>query len=314
MREETRNEHIMKKYHGIIPPIITPIDDKENVDEEGFRKLIENCVGGGLHGIFVAGTNGECLALTQKERNNAIRIALSQVNGRLPVIAGVMDSSTRRVIENIKALEDMGGKCAAVTSIFYARHTSQSETVRHFERILRETAVDLFVYNIPPFTGLKLSPATVLAIAELDARIVGYKDSSGAYEEFMQVLAVHKDTPFSVLAGVTGQAISLLLMGADGFVPALGPAFPNMFADAYAAGKSGDLALAWKYNELVRESSKILGMTKNATAATKFAVSLLGFTHKRVIAPQDVATPEEEKNIAAKFREVNEAYAALKRS
>ncbi len=101
-------------------------------------------------------------------------------------------------------------------------------------------------------------------------------------------------------------------MGADGFVPALGPAFPRLFADAYAAGKSGDLALAWRYNELVRESSKILGMAKNATAAAKYAISLLGFTDKRVIAPQDGTTPEEEKNIAAKFREVNEAYAAVK--
>ncbi len=302
----------MKKYHGIIPPIVTPVDAKENVDEDGFRKLLENCVTEGLHGIFVAGTNGECLALTQRERNNAIRIALDQVGGRLPVIAGVMDSSTRRVIDNIKALEDMGGTCAAVTSIFYARHTSQSETIRHFERILRETSADLFIYNIPPFTGLKLSPATVLAIAGLDGRVVGYKDSSGAYEELIQVLAVHRETPFSVLSGVTGQAISLLLMGADGFVPALGPAFPRLFADAYAAGKSGDLALAWRYNELVRESSKILGMAKNATAAAKYAISLLGFTDKRVIAPQDGTTPEEEKNIAAKFREVNEAYAAVK--
>ena len=52
---------MQKKYHGVIPPIITPVDAKERVDEEGFRALIERCVQGGLHGIFVAGTNGECM-------------------------------------------------------------------------------------------------------------------------------------------------------------------------------------------------------------------------------------------------------------
>ena len=63
-----------KKYHGIIAPIITPVDEHENVDEEGFRALIEHCIEGGLHGIFVAGSNGECMQLTQDEREHAIRI------------------------------------------------------------------------------------------------------------------------------------------------------------------------------------------------------------------------------------------------
>ncbi|NLT47706.1 MAG: dihydrodipicolinate synthase family protein, partial [Clostridiales bacterium] len=210
-----------KKYFGIIPPIITPVDEKENVDEQGFRGLLDYCVDNGLHGIFVAGTNGETMALTQAERNRAIKIALDQVNGRVPVIAGVMDSSTRRVIENIKALEDMGGTCAAVTSIFYARHTSQDETVRHFEKILKETNVDLIIYNIQPFTGLNLSAATVQKIAALDDRVVGYKDSSGSFGEFVQVLSRYKDTPFSVMQGITPQALSAVLLGADGFVPAL---------------------------------------------------------------------------------------------
>ena len=114
-----------KKYHGIIPPIVSPVDKDENIDEKGFRELIEYCIDGGLHGLLVAGTNGETMQLTQKERNRAIEIALDQVQGRIPVIAGVMDTSTRRVIENIKELEKMGGTCAAVTPIFYDRHTSQ---------------------------------------------------------------------------------------------------------------------------------------------------------------------------------------------
>lgn len=301
-----------KKYHGIIPPIVTPIDSNENVDEEGFRALLDYCIDGGLHGIFVAGTNGETMQLTQAERNKAIKIALDQVNSRVPVIAGVMDSSTRRVIENIKALEDIGGTCAAVTSIFYDRHTSQDETIRHFEKILKETNVDLIIYNIPPFTGVKLNAATVLEIAALDKRVVAYKDSSGAYAEFMRVLSVYRDTPFGVLSGVTGQALSAVLMGADGFVPALGPAFPEMFVSAYEAAKKKDVDLTRKYNELIRHSSMILGMTKNGTAAAKYAISLRGHIDKRVIMPQDIISKDEEEKIEEKVKEVDEMYKALK--
>jgi 4-hydroxy-tetrahydrodipicolinate synthase len=304
-----------KKLHGIIPPIISPVDEFENIDIEGYKNLLDYCIEGGLHGIFTAGTNGETMALTQAERNKVIRVTLEHVNGRIPVIAGVMDSSTRRVIENIKALEDMGGTYAAVTPIFYSRHTSQSETVRHFEKILRETNINLVIYNIPPFTGLLLNAATVIEIAELNSkRIVAYKDSSGVYADFITVLAKYRDTSFSVLQGVTAHAMSSVLFGADGFVPVLAPVFPQMFAAAYEAAKSKNLELTWKYNELIRESAKILSSAKNATAAAKYAISLRGFTHKWVLEPQDVIQPDEENKIKAKVIEVDTAYEALKAS
>lgn len=302
-----------KKYHGVIPPILTPVDEEERVDEESFRKLIDRCIEGGLHGIFVAGTNGETMALTQQERNRAIKIAIDQTAGRVPVVSGVMDSSTKRVIENIKALEQMGGTCAAVTSIFYDRHTSQDETVRHFEKIAESTDIDLMVYNIPPFTGLKLNAATVLEISKLD-RVVGYKDSSGSFTEFLQLVDHFEGTDFVCLQGITPHAIPSLLLGADGFVPALGPLFPELFAEAYEAGRSGDIGLAKKYNKLIRESSRILGMTKNGTAAAKYAVSLTGLMDKRVIMPQDTIQPEEEAKVKAQVERVNQLHEELKKS
>jgi len=302
---------MIKKYHGIIPPIITPVDDHENVDEQGFRALLEHCVQNGLHGIFVAGTNGECMQLTQKARNRAIAIALAQVNGRIPVVCGTMDSSTRRVIENIKELEQMGGSCAVITPVFYARHNSQDESIRHFEAIARNTSVDLIIYNMPSMVGVTLTPETVIKIGQID-HVAGYKDSSPSYGGFLQVLSRFRDTPFSCLQGMTAHAVSALLMGADGFVPALAPLFPRLFVDAYEAGISKDTELAWKYNELIRESSKILAMSANMTAAAKFAISTLGFTGKRVVAPQDGIRPDEEEKIIRQIAYVNELYAGIK--
>lgn len=300
-----------KKYYGVVPPIITPIDKNENVDEEGFRKLLNHCIEGGLHGIFVAGSNGETMALTQKERDKAIKIAVDEVNGRVPVMSGVMDSSTRRVIENIKQLEDMGGTCAVITSIFYARHTSQDETIRHFEAIAKETDIDLIVYNIPMFTGFNLSAETIMKIAEID-NVVGYKDSSGSFPEFMKCLTHFEGTEFACLQGSTAFAMPSMLLGADGFVPSIAPLFPELFVEAYEAGKSKNIELTMRYDVLLRETSKILGMTKNATSANKFALSQLGFTDKRVIAPQDSILPEEEERIIRKIAEINEQYKEFK--
>ena len=303
----------MKKYHGVVPPIITPVDKQENVDEQGFRALIDHCIAGGLHAIFVAGTNGETMALTQAERDRAIRIAADQCAGRVPVMCGVMDTSTRRVIDNIKRLADLGGDCAVVTSIFYARHTSQSETIRHFEQIARETDIDLVVYNIPPFTGLKLAPETVLEICKLD-KVKAYKDSSGAFGEFLTVLRQLEESETAVLQGLNPYFITSMLLGADGIVPAAAPLFPEIYVEAYEAGRKGDIALSKRYEKVTAEIGKMLAMSKSVTAVNKFAISTLGFTDKRVIAPQDTILPEEEKRVLQQIEKIRQMHAELKAS
>ena len=301
----------VKKYHGVIPPIITPVDERENVDEQGFRALIDHCIAGGLHAIFVAGSNGETMALTQTERDRAIRIAADQCSGRVPVMCGVMDTSTRRVIDNIKRLSDLGGDCAVVTSIFYARHTSQSETIRHFEQIARETDIDLVVYNIPPFTGLKLAPETVLEICKMD-KVRAYKDSSGAFGEFLSILRVLESSDVSVLQGLNPYFITSMLLGADGMVPAASPLFPEIYVEAYEAGMKGDIALCKKYERITAEIGKMLSMSKSVTAVNKFAISTLGFTDKRVIAPQDTISPAEEACVLQQIAKIRQMHAELK--
>lgn len=301
----------IKKYHGVIPPIITPVDEKERVDEQGFRALLDHCVAGGVHAIFVAGSNGETMALTQAERDRAIRIAVDQCKGRVPVMCGVMDTGTRRVIDNIKRMEDMGGDCAVITSIFYARHTSQSETIRHFEQISKETAADLVVYNIPPFTGLKLAPATVLEICGLD-KVKAYKDSSGAFGEFLTILRQLEDTDVSVLQGLNPYFVTSMLLGADGMVPAASPLFPELYVEAYEAGLRGDVALCKKYERIIEQVGRMLAMSKSVTAVNKFAISTLGFTDKRVIAPQDTILPEEEENVLAQIEKIRQMHQALR--
>ena len=97
-----------------------------------------------------------------------------------------------------------------------------------------------------------------------------------------------------------------MLLGADGFIPSIAPLFPELFVKFYEKGKSGDIAGTMELNELIAETSSILGMSKNATASNKFALSRLGYTQKRIIAPQDPVTMEDEGNIIRKINEIND--------
>lgn len=287
-----------QKLFGVVPPIITPVDEYERVDEKGLRRLIDHCIDHGIHGIFVCGSNGECMALTQAERDRAIRIALDECAGRVPVIAGVMDSSTKRVIENVKRFEDMGGQTAVVTPVFYARHATQDETVRHFEDISAATEADLMIYNIPMFTGQNLTADTVIRISQID-RVTGVKDTSGSLPAFIRLLNHFKGTDFRVLQGSTNLAVPSMLMGADGYVPSLAPLFPKAHIMVYEYGKARDIDNAMKWGAILDEICKIYPMAKSQTASTKYAMSTLGFTDKRVIRPTEPITAEEMARIDA---------------
>ena len=287
-----------QRVFGVVPPIITPVDEYERVDEKGLRLLIDHCIDHGIQGIFVCGSNGECMALTQAERDRAIRIALDECAGRVPLIAGVMDSSTQRVIDNVKRFEDMGGQTAVVTPVFYARHATQDETVRHFEEISAHTEADLMIYNIPMFTGQNLTADTIIKIAGID-KVVGVKDTSGSMPSFIRLLNHFRDRDFLVLQGSTNLAVPSMLMGADGYVPSLAPLFPKAHLMVYEYGKARDIDNAMKWGAIVDEICRIYPMARSQTASTKYAMSKLGFVDKRVIRPSEPITAEEMARIDA---------------
>ena len=298
-----------KNIIGVIPPIITPVDEQERVDEKGLRRLIQHCVEHQIHGIFIAGSNGECMALTQKERDRAIKIAIEECGDKTPLIAGCMDSSTQRVIENIKRFEAMGGKPAVVTPVFYSRHASQKETVRHFEEISRNTEADLMIYNIPMFTGLNLLPETVFEIAKID-KVIGIKDTSGNYPQFIRLLEHFRGTDFLVHQGSTSLAVPSMLMGADGYVPSLAPLFPEVHRKVYEYGRAGNIEQAVKWGEILDGVCRLYPMAKSQTSSTKYAMSKLGFLDWRVIRPTEPITAEEMAKIDAHIEKYRE-YAAI---
>lgn len=285
-----------KKYTGIIPPIPTPIDERENVDEVALRNLVEHTIETGMDGIFVAGSNGECMGLTQSERDRAIKIVLDQTKGRVPVLAGVMDTSTRRVIENCKRLEDIGGTAAVVTPIFYSRSTNPSETIRHFEMISACTNLDLLIYNIPSYTHNILSPDTVFELAKID-HVVGYKDSSNQMSDMIKCLNHFKGSDFCILQGMVRLAAVSVLLGADGMIPSIATVFPRVCREVFKASKSRDIERMMFWNEIMDRCMEVCSMSSNGTSSTKCALSATGLLSNRMTAPLEPVSESEKEKI-----------------
>lgn len=133
------------------------------------------------------------------------------------------------------------------------------------------------------------------------------QDSNGDFGEFQKLPRTHaRNSGLFVLQGATASAAAGLLQGADGYAPSIAPLFPELFVRMYEAGTRSDATATFELNGLVAETSGIPGMSKNAIAANKYALSLFGFTDKRVVRPQDMTSPEEEKMIASKVEAINE--------
>lgn len=86
------------KIRGIIPAMVTPLNEN-GINEEGTRKLVRHLIAGGVHGLFILGTNGEFHTLSKEEKIQFAKIVVDEVSGRVPVFAGAGDIATNKVIE-----------------------------------------------------------------------------------------------------------------------------------------------------------------------------------------------------------------------
>ena len=92
MQTDTGNKR-PKPFHGIIPPMVTPLNGPDTLDHEGLERLIEHLIGGGVHGLFILGTTGEGPSLGYRLRREVIDLTCKQVDGRVPVLSGITDTS-----------------------------------------------------------------------------------------------------------------------------------------------------------------------------------------------------------------------------
>lgn len=229
---------------GVIVPLITPMNVDGSLDEASLAKLIEHVISGGVSAIFLLGSSGEAPVFSDAEKTHLVRTAVRMVGGRVPILAGVIEASTARAVEQAKALVEAGAQALVPTAPIYF-HYSQSEIAAHFRAVAAAVAVPIFVYNIPPLAKMVLTPAVVAELTEVP-NILGLKDSDGRLDVFQEFLAVREAAPsFQVWQGAEPVAAISVVRGANGLVLGLANLVPRLTVDLYAAASTGDLPRAW---------------------------------------------------------------------
>jgi 4-hydroxy-tetrahydrodipicolinate synthase len=236
-------------FKGIVPALITPMTPAEDVDEAGLRTLVERLIAAGVHGLFVLGTNGEFIALSEAEKLRIAAIAVDQARGRVPVIAGTGAYATRDVIELNHKMQDIGVDAVSVITPYFNGATQQ-ELFTHYERIARGTSLPVMLYTIPAKAGITLNVDTVRRLSEIP-NIRGIKDSGGDFDRLLQLINLRRND-FAVFTGTDSMILWTLIAGGDGAVAATTNAVPSVVMSIWNNFQAGDIETARRAQESLR--------------------------------------------------------------
>lgn len=282
---------------GVIPPVCTPLTEEREVDGDSLIRLVDHLIDGGVDGLFLLGSSSEAAFLTDEQRRTVLRIAVPHVAGRAPVLAGVIDMTTPRVLDHVSVALEAGVDGIVVTAPFYTR-THVTEIEQHY-RLVKQAIGDtpLYAYDIPAcVNGVKLDPGMLLRLAA-DGVLAGVKDSSGN-DAGLRDLVLGKWaaglTDFSVLTGSELTVDCALMMGADGVVPGLGNVDPVGYATLLQLCRAGDWEAARVEQERLCRLFRLvdvapvdrMGRGSSALGAFKAALYL-----RKVIASPTTALP-----------------------
>lgn len=264
---------------GIIPPILTPMNDDEQqtVNHTELRCQVDRLLAGGVHGLFPFGTNGEGYILSLKEKEAVLETVIDQVNGRVPVYAGTGCISTADTIYMSKRAEALGADVLSIITPSFAL-ASQKELYDHYVAVAKHVNIPIVLYNIPMRTGNKLLPETVAKLARDVDVIMGAKDSSGDRDNLKAYIDLTRELnkDFSILAGNDGNILFCLQNGGKGGIAGRANLWPATVASIYNYFVSGDLG---KAAAAQAEIAKIQPVFKygNPNTIIKKAVNLMGY-------------------------------------
>lgn len=238
----------LKKFHGVVPAMATPFTADQRFDEGRTRELIEWYLASGVHGISVAGSQGEFFALDYDEHIKLIEIAMKTIGGRVPLYAGTGGATTRDSIRLTQAAEAMGVDLAMVITPYFIQPT-QDELVEHYKTIAKATKLPLMLYNNPPRTAVNVLPTTLVKLMAAADNIVGIKDSSGDVTQSVEYLLLTQRRAL-LFSGRDTVALSLFMHGGHGTISPAANVFPRLVVRLYDAFRAGNIKEASRLSDV----------------------------------------------------------------
>lgn len=269
-------------FSGVVPPVVTPDTPDHQLDVVSFERSINRLIEAGVDGLFFLGSSGEVVFASDERRDQIVREAVRIVDHRVPVLVGIIDTETERVLEHGRRALALGADALVATAPFYALG-GPADVEEHFRILHQELDAPLFAYDIPVCVHTKLS-WKMLARLGAEGVLAGVKDSSGDDVSFRYLVQENEKNghPLTLLTGHEIVVDGALLSGADGSVPGLANVEPEGYVRMWKAAQAGNWAEVKREQDRLNEISHIFDVTTGVqgygagVGAFKCALNLMG--------------------------------------
>jgi len=241
------------RFSGVMPANILPFKADLSIDEPAYRGHLRWLADTrGVTGIVANGHASEVSSLSREERQRSLAIALDEVAGRCPVIAGVYADGTAEAVElarDAKAAGAAGILLFPPTLFMWGAQLKPEMVVRHYREVAA-VGIPIIAFEYPPASGIGYAPETLAQLAEIP-QVAGVKDWSNdivAYERNLRALRA-TGRPVAQLSSFTMSLMATFLLGADGAISGMGSVAADLQAELFEACSKGDLDGARRIND-----------------------------------------------------------------
>jgi len=242
------------RFSGCIPANLLPFTADLQIDVPAYKKHLRWLADTkGVTAIVANGHAAEVSSLSREERKRALALALEEVAGKVPVIAGVYSDGTHEAIELARDAQAAGAAGLLVfppTIFMWGAQVKPDMVLRHFLTLADGVDLPLIVFEYPPASGMGYSPETLAELCKIPT-VVGVKDWSNdiiAYEKNLRALRA-SGRPVAMLSSFTMSLMATFLLGADGCISGMGSVAADLQAELFDAVQAGNLAEARRINE-----------------------------------------------------------------
>lgn len=296
---------------GVIPSVATPLTDAGGLDESRLRRLVRFLLRAGVHGFLANGTMGGFAFLTSDDQVRAISVIVDEVQGAVPVIGNIAETSTRRAIHQLKQVERTGVTFISVLTPFYHPAT-QDQLIGFYKEVAAASSVRMLLYDNPVMTKNRILPETVEILRREIPNLIGIKESADDPVNLKNLVDLTRgESSFGVFPGSERLMLAGLQMGCAGSIAGLHNICPKLAVDLFRAHRAGDVEIArdlqqnldevwhiFKYGNVwggFDESLRYLGLAKSVVGAP-YSSKLTGPETERIhtIIDQLVGPPCDE--------------------
>lgn len=272
----------MQSLIGTGVALVTPFKKDFSVDTEALAKITNYVIEGGVEYLVILGTTAESATLNADEKELVIQTIIAANNGRVPMILGVGDNNTAKVVEELKT-RDLSQFAAILSVSPYYNKPTQEGIYQHFKAVSEACPISIIVYNVPGRTASNMLPSTVIRLANDFKNIIGIKEAAGDIVQAMKLIQA-KPEDFLVISGDDMITLPMVLAGGAGVISVIGEGFPKEFSEMVRLGLNKKAVEAYKIHYKLADSIDMIFEQGNP-AGIKEVFKHLGLSENTVRLP-----------------------------